>query len=315
MHTTAFQMRLPIGVCAFFVATMMVMPSRADDASDDPAQQAVTPPKHKRAQPRWDAAWQHSNAWDYVVTGVVGTAFTVELIALQNRQAPLRWTDPILFDTAVRSALRAPSQQTRSAVADATWALLGLQFLYPFAVDVPYAWARYGFGLARDLFWQDAATMFLAGAVDLGLRDLVGRARPETYDCIQSGNTNCIDGPETVRSFPGGHTVIATAASVLTCTQHLYVHLYGGPWDSLTCALTLASNMTLAFMRIIADEHWASDEIAGLAIGSLIGWGVPYLMHFRRHTAGADASVPHALVLPTVVPVSHGGGLGVAALF
>ena len=264
----------------------------------------------------WDAAWSHANAWDYTLAGVAATAFAVEGFALQGHQAPLRWTDPILFDEAARSALRAGDANARSNVDIASWVLMTTQIAYPVVVDVPYAWARYGPKVASDLFWQSAATLFVAGALDLALRDIVGRARPPVYDCIQSGRTDCIDNPEAVRSFPGGHTLTATAGSVLTCTQHLYVHIYGGAWDGGICAATLASNVTVMFMRIIADSHWATDQIVGATLGALIGWGVPWVMHYRFRSSSASSNKrPSALVLPMIVPTEGGAGVGAAAVF
>ena len=253
-----------------------------------------------------------SGSWDYGIAGFAGAVFAVQGLGFQWAQAPVHWTGPILFDSAVRSALRAPDGSTRNLVNDVSWAFLAAQIAYPLVVDVPYAWSRDDFGLARDLFWQDAATLFLAGAVDLTLRDVVGRARPYVYDCIKQGGTDCINNPEAVRSFPGGHTLTSTAASVLTCTQHLYMHLYGSGWDELTCALTLASDVAVAFMRVIADSHWATDQIAGATLGALIGWGVPYVMHFRH---AASEAPPKALVLPMPVAVNQGGGLAAMGLF
>lgn len=270
-------------------------------------------------EPKWDRAWPHANAWDYSLAGVAATAFAVEGLALQWHQAPLRWTDPILFDQDARSALRAGDPNVRHGVDTASWVLLTTQIAYPLVVDVPYAWARYGRRLASDLFWQDAATLFLAGAVDLAVRDIAGRARPPVYDCIHAGGgTDCVDNPEAVRSFPGGHTLTATAGAVLTCTQHLYVRIYGNAWDSGLCALALSSNVTVMFMRIIADSHWASDQLAGAAIGSLIGWGVPYVMHFRFHskpTSGVETRSSTTMIMPTILPVERGAGAGAVGMF
>jgi membrane-associated phospholipid phosphatase len=260
----------------------------------------------------------HSDAWDYSLAAVGTVGLIVQLVVLTPIRPTLRWDDPILFDTAVRKALWTPG--AAKAEVDTAWTLLGLQLAYPVLVDVPYVWAHRDPQLARDLFWQDAVTLTLASAVDLGLRDIVGRARPGTYDCLQQGQTNCLDSPEATRSFPGGHTAIATAASVLTCTQHLYIGLYGGPWDGITCAATLASDVTLAMFRIMSDNHWATDQISGLAIGGLIGWSVPYVMHYRhRPTAGDGApaapTTPTALVVPMPLTLDHGAGLGLNGLF
>jgi membrane-associated phospholipid phosphatase len=284
------------------------------------AQDVVEPLDQEHRTPHWDPAWPHANAWDYTVASVAATAFAVEGLTLQWHQSPLRWTDPILFDQDVRSALRASDGNARQAVDLASWGLIVTQIAYPVVVDVPYAFARYGRRLAWDLFWEDAATLFLAGALDFALRDLTGRARPEVYDCISQGRTDCVDNPEAVRSFPGGHTLTATAASVLTCTQHLYVRLYGGAWDAGVCALTLASDVTVAMMRIVADSHWATDQVAALSIGALIGWGVPYLMRYRFHAKPAADKpaadkAPMALVMPMIVPVESGATFGALGMF
>jgi membrane-associated phospholipid phosphatase len=254
---------------------------------------------------------------------VGASALIVELLTLQPMRPPLRWNSPILFDSDVRSALRLSSASARHTVEDVAWVLWGLQVAYPVLVDIPLAWARHDYALARDLFWQDAVTLTLAGAVDLAVRDVAGRARPGVYDCLAQGGNNCLSGVDSTRSFPGGHTVNSTAASVLTCTQHLYMRLYGGPWDGVACATTLASNVTLAVFRIMSDNHWATDQIAGLAIGGLIGWGVPYVMHFRGHARGpsenrtpaAPSNATGLMLMPMPIALNHGAGLGVTGLF
>ncbi len=308
------------------VARADAAPGAAGSASAQPpatktATAAKTAPAPHRNRVRWDPAWPHANAWDYTLAGVGATTALVEAIVLQPMRPPLHWTDPILFDSDVRDALRLTDPTGRDVLEGVSWGLWGAQLALPLLVDVPYAWGRYGFWLARDLFWQDAATLTVAAALDLGLRNLAGRARPLTYDCLSHGGTNCLDGVETTRSFPGGHLINATAASVLACTQHLYTHLYGGPWDAVACATTLASDMTITVLRVVTDNHWATDQLAGLAIGALVGWGVPYLMHYRFHgrpaadETSSSSSPPGALILPVPLAYEGGGGLGVAAIF
>jgi len=267
-------------------------------------------------QVRWDPKWTHANAWDYSIAAVTTTASVIELTVLQPIRPTLRWKDPILFDTDVRNALMTSNLSTRASLEDTAWVLWGLQLAYPVLVDVPFAWARHGRQLAWDLFWQDAVTLTLAGAVDGAIRDIAGRARPDIYDCLQQGGAHCLDSPESTRSFPGGHFANSTAASVLTCTQHLYLRLYGGPWDGLTCALTLASNLTIGVFRIVSDNHWVSDQIVGGALGGLIGWLVPFAMHLHGHTqVVSDDGRPTALVLPMPIVLDRGGGMGLTGIF
>ena len=274
---------------------------------------AQKPPKTQRLH--WDPAWSHANAADYVLGGVGTTAVVAELVFLQPMRPPLRWSQPILFDEAARGALRVDDPGARSALETTAWMIWSAQLAYPLVVDAPYAWARYGFGAARDLFWQDAVTLTLAGAIDLALRDLSGRIRPDVYDCWQKNGDACLASVESTRSFPGGHIVNSAAAAGLVCTQHLYTRLYGGPWDAAACATTITASATLAMFRILSDNHWATDEIVGAALGGLIGWGVPFAMHFHGHRAAADAKPPAVLALPFPLALPGGAGGGIAGVF
>ena len=284
-------------------------------ASADPAAPTQNPrPRHHA---RWDAAWPHSNAWDYTLAGVGSAGGIFELTVLQPIRPPLRWSEPVLFDADVRSALRVADASTRSGLEDVAWGIWVAQMALPVLVDVPFAWAKDGFWLARDLFWQDVVTLTIAGAIDGVLRDVGGRARPDIYDCLaQGGGDKCLTGVDSTRSFPGGHLANSAAAAGLVCTQHLYTRLYGGPWDGITCVSTIMASVTLGMFRIMSDNHWATDQLVGGAIGGLIGWGIPFAMHFHGHRPDADAGKPPtSMVLPMPMTFDHGGGLGVTGLF
>jgi PAP2 superfamily len=262
----------------------------------------------------WDPAWSHANEWDYSFTAVAAADVAVYLPLLQSKQPALEWTRPILFDTAVRNLLRgSPTVAANSATA--SWVMLGAVVAFPF-VDVPVAWSRYGQHVAWDLFWEDSTALSLATAVDLNLRDVVGRARPPVSECLMSGasTSRCLGtSEESTRSFPGGHQLIVASAAALTCTQHLKMHLYGDAWDGVVCAVVATSAFTVGVLRVIADDHWASDTLAGDLLGLGFGWGIPTLMHLHGHAP--SLTVGGAQLMPVPIAVRAGGGLGVTGLF
>jgi len=265
---------------------------------------------------RWDPAWTHAGPADYVLTGAGVGGLLLEAAFVEPKQPPLRWTGPILFDGAVRRLLRGSTAEVRADATTASWALLGLAVAYPVVVDVPYAWKRYGPTVAWDLFWQDAVALSLVSATDMAVRDLAGRARPEVSDCLASGGstTQCLgNNNEATRSFPGGHVAIATTGTVLVCMQHLSLHLYGDPWDALTCAAAIVNDAADGTLRIVTDNHWATDIVAGGVLGLAIGWGMPVVMHLHKPAASQPPSA--ALLPPVPMVVNHGAGLGVSGWF
>ena len=165
-----------LSLCALTGALLTVAATaRADD-----------PPAAKPL--RWDLEWTHAGLADYALTGVGLGSLALELALLQPKQPPLHWTGPILFDQAVRDVLRGSTVEVRHTAASVSWGLLDVNMGYSLVVDVPYAWARYGPDVARDLFWQDSTALSLAGAADLALRDAVGApGRPSATVSARGG--------------------------------------------------------------------------------------------------------------------------------
>jgi membrane-associated phospholipid phosphatase len=109
------------------------------------------------------------------------------------------------------------------------------------------------------------------------LKSLVGRARPD-QDPDHPGNLKLGRGfsDHQYASFPSGHTTAAFAAAAALSGEmgDLYPHsewwvkpvLYGG------ATLVGAS-------RMYNNKHWASDVVAGAAIGSFSGWKVTRFNH------------------------------------
>lgn len=133
-----------------------------------------------------------------------------------------------------------------------------------------YAFGRVkGSRRAEDIGLHSVESVLLAGAITGVTKMIAGRARPykDTANSLNFGLLRGFQGTE-YQSFPSGHTTAAFAfASIISAeTSHWWPGsrwvigpiFYGG------AALTGVS-------RIYNQDHWASDVVAGAAIGTLTG--------------------------------------------
>jgi membrane-associated phospholipid phosphatase len=110
------------------------------------------------------------------------------------------------------------------------------------------------------------AVLLLVLAVSQGLKALIHRDRPfTTYPYIEklsSGGDS---------SFPSGHTLeafaMAAAISLLFRRKKIIIPVY--TWAVL-----------VAYSRMALGVHYPSDVLAGILIGTFIGWLVPWI--FRK---------------------------------
>lgn len=274
---------------------------------------------------RWNPVWPRANWVDYSITVVASAVLWYEYTYVVTHNPPRNFQGGILFDDAVRSALVFRDRDARLAIGRAGDIVVDALILYPLLVDPAIAIIRGHPGLAWDLFVQAALVNALNGAIQIGIRNPVARERPSYTWCERTGE-NCDSGFVQNQSFPGGHASTAAAASALICTQHLNIGLYGGgAADISTCGVSAAAATFVALTRIMADHHWATDTLAGITIGVLVGWGVPTLLHYGQRlppaqVAGASAGREHASARTRsrarafvgIAPVVDSGRQGVA---
>src|SRR5262249_11444227 len=130
-------------------------------------------------------------------------------------------------------------------------------------------------GLAHkrmDLAWQmfvlDAEAITLTAFINTSTKRIVARERPFVGDGqINPTAPDC--GSDANLSFFSGHAAIAATAATLRCLQHLNLHLYGNSFlDVGACGVAVAAAATTGLLRIISDQHYLSDVLAGTAIGA-----------------------------------------------
>lgn len=111
-------------------------------------------------------------------------------------------------------------------------------------------------------------------------------------------------------SFPSGHV---TAAFGVATASGVVASMRGYRLAPLVWASGMMLGVATAYTRMAADRHYFTDTVAGAAIGTVFGGGVPLLFH--GPVAGSGEPSALSRVRPTATPVPGGHVLGVAGTF
>ena len=256
--------------------------------------------------------WRRFEFVDYATSAVIGLTFLYVHLYAKPALEP-KWTGPILFDRPVRNALVGGSRDTRNkagVVSDVFWYVPLLTPFFESAL-VPLFSDRFNI----DVAWQLSAINLQSAAVNALLtrsgHRFVARERPDVEPCTAdvSYDDHCFGGSNA--SFPSGHASAAFMGAGLACSHHSNLPLYGGGApDVAVCAATTAMAVVNGFARIVADRHYATDVIAGAAIGTMSGLAMPVLLHygglgdFSQPSDSKPAS--HSMLTPLVWPEGAG---------
>jgi|SoiMethySBSTD1v2_1073268.scaffolds.fasta_scaffold29037_2 membrane-associated phospholipid phosphatase len=215
--------------------------------------------------------------WDIVAAGALGAALLTVQFAVPAPTVP-RWTDQNGFDNGIRSVLRVSGEGGRQAMGYTSDALVYLLIAAPFLNATLVAGVEHErWDVAWRLLVLDAQTVFLATTITLSVQKAVARERPFVQECRTNPNLqDCSQGGQN-QSFPSGHTTAAFAAVALECFHHGYLDTSHTGWGAAVCPLTVTAAIGTGILRIAADRHWATDIIAGAAIGALVGYAIPAL--------------------------------------
>lgn len=188
-----------------------------------------------------------------------------------------RWRGGILFDDAVRDAVRArrpATHRTFRSIGDYTYHLSPVLPL----VDVllvstighhdPKLAANLGL-ILLEAYSYTGVSAFITTEVS-------ARQRPDAGD---------------TQSFFSGHVAIAATGAGLVCANHTRIALYGHPVaDAAACVLAASNALLTGTTRLIADRHYASDVILGAGVGFGFGYAVPVLLHYSYPKSGRTLS-------------------------
>ena len=289
-------------------AVVLLAPSiaHAGDSASKPKESA--PREHRL---KWRPEWPRFRIIEYGVVALAYEEYAFIEYRIQQPTVP-RWQGPILFDQAFRDVFRLHDKSARLTAAQISDGLTLFDQVEPAVMSalVPLVFDRGNFDIAWQLTMMNAEAGAFEGVLVRSSNHIAARARPFADVCKVDKNYGDCGG--ITNSFPSGHAMAAFTGAGLTCAHHLHLPLYGGGWpDIAACALDLTVATSTSVMRLISDNHWASDIFLGGMLGFSLGFGLPHLLHYYR--AGAPVVSAGSLAF-AVLPRVTEGEVGVRAL-
>lgn len=116
-----------------------------------------------------------------------------------------------------------------------------------------------------------------AVALNEGLKLAFARERPYLHAMTDpEAKQRRIDEGDTLTSFPSGHT---TATFAMAAAGGTIATLRGYRLAPLVWIVGGALALTTGYLRMAADRHYFTDVLAGAAVGTGMGIGIPLLFH------------------------------------
>ena len=270
---------------------------------------ALSAPAHAAEPLEWNPAWPRFRPSEYVVTGFAGAASLGIYFGIYNASEP-RWTGGILFDEAVRGALREHTRRALGAARFTSDLTVLTSLTWTVSIDslaVPLL--RQRSEIAAQLTLMNVEAFAISSLITNSMFKVIGRARPSYQDCERDPYFDSLCHLNDTSSFPSGHTSSAFTAAGLSCAHHLHLNLYGDRRaDVLACAGSLALASVTGTLRMVGDRHYLSDVLVGAIIGFGVGYGVPTLLHYDKGSRVTEATpTQQPLGLPPPLGPSFSG--------
>jgi membrane-associated phospholipid phosphatase len=224
--------------------------------------------------------------------------FTASVLVLAG-PAALRcsWCGASAFDEAGRDALRAGHPRTAAALSH-VFSYASAPALALGAVVAP-AFMRGRSDHAAQNFVILLDSVILTYGVTHAAKRVFSRARPAVRHGVVHQTEYADFSAQWNESFISGDTSLAFALGSSAATLSFLRGYRSAPWVVFAGSIL---GVSTACLRMAADMHWATDVLAGAAVGTAIGFGLPYFLHPRV------GSSPRAF---TLLPVVGRGELGV----
>ena len=246
---------------------------------------------------------------DLILTTVGGGAALTAAIMGPNRDQPTR--GPLPFDEDIRNALRPDSFRLQLAAKDVSDIFLGFSLSYAFFGDglVNAAWLRQSPDAARQIALLNAEVVAVTMGIQQLTANLVSRERPYGRTCgtdfLDDRTAPCVVNDRYLSHF-SGHASVTFAMAAATCVHAHRIPLAGdSPY--LPC-LGMFLNATLtAGLRVVGDQHYATDVLMGAFIGSSVGFLIPTLHYGFVSPDPSTSILTEVHVTPTPSGILVGG--------
>jgi membrane-associated phospholipid phosphatase len=206
----------------------------------------------------------------------------VLLLTAPPAPAACQWCNSNGFDEAFRDLLRSDSPRAAAALSHAlstgAGPALALGALVPPALTT---------GGGREAL-ENVVIAFDAVTVTFGLtqftKHVAARARPAEVHGVYPATEYANIEAQRFQSFFSGDTSLAFS---LASTATTISFLRGYPVAPYVLGMGSVIALGTAGLRIAADMHFATDVLTGAAVGTAVGFGMPYFIHGRKRVAGA----------------------------
>jgi PAP2 superfamily len=268
---------------------------------------AVTKPVEKKTERRLKWTYPRFRWWEYAAAGAVTIGNVTMELAYQAKPKE-RWHDPILLDGPVRKAFKGNREWAQIATDVGDWTWYGVQnYVLLDGIVTPLVSDKLNADVALQLTLLNWQAVGLTGLISRAAHVTVGRTRPSLQGCSndEDAENKC---EFRGASFFSGHTAMTTASAALGCLNHSYLPMYGGGIaDDIVCPVLITGAATVGVARIVNDKHWMTDVLAGWAVGGLIGFGLPYALHYGPSAVRvALRPTPTTAFVPWADPTSGG---------
>jgi membrane-associated phospholipid phosphatase len=245
----------------------------------------------------WHSHWRSVGRREYITIPVLAAALlSTQLIPTMERP---NWNKPILFDNAVRDALRIDSASGRRSASRVSDAIFVIETLHPVVLDplIVAWWVRQSPEVAWQMFVINAQAYALTMLANDVTKRLTARARPwvNVDDCEQNPSGESCGSGGKYRSFYSGHAAVTATGAGLICAHHTQLKLYQNEWlDTGTCAVAVLGTAVTGAMRIASDNHWTSDVLVGHLLGYVSGYLLPTVLYYKEFRLVPHDHAPQA---------------------